>query len=667
MFARQPTCSAIVICIFAVRYLKHRNRCFVWCVLLTEQESTGTNDPFSRHQDLTDDDDDEEDKNVNGDATLSPDPTPGTAADTTAVRTAANGTALSSAPQVEESSHDPAAVAANGPVAGASAVDSREEAMDVDMDVDHDQLVNDRFAAVGPAQEDSGADRGGQAAAASTTAIVATAPQGGARLTDSWEDMESIGHVDPRAGMKEIAAMVGEIGYDVKQDVMRFLANPEAGPVNPSLPVLTAEQEARLRNPSRSVRDWDAELILFANPFVQLAREHLRPRITAAEPPPAAWGPERNSGERPSVLDVVPSMRRGIRSPEGRRAARERLLPPRGLSGSAFGTTRDRHAEDSARASCSSSAWTLQTGSGGGGVASPHEKRHEKRRMSGGDSAGYDEIDGINRKRHRLDEEGSVGQLRTPGFGSPPSTPVPRRQASAAYSLATTPVPTAAIPARTPRHGGGALIGDLSRGRSSGSVLRRRNPFTPRTRSRLSLVGERARPDAGTLGEWLDSTGGAGSSESGVGRSATGSSISGFKGSDNCVFDAVNGRRIGESGGNDTDTALNARATISDAALDGADTRLRRVSTREAAAVASRAAAKARAAAEVGSILMAIVGQQQQQQQQYQHQQQWQSPPSSSGPAAQQQPASGANDKVNIWKTCDLSRCDCASRERIRR
>lgn len=420
---------------------------------------------------------------------------------------------------------------------------------------------------------------------------------------------ESQALVDPRYAMGEIKALTGELGYDDKREAIAYLADPTVRPVDPSLPALTAEQEACLSNAGQSVSDWDADLILMLTPFAAAAEQHLRRRmVREGRTPDEVWAPPPN---RETVRRIVPPMGRETRQQRDGQRQPPAALPTtasQGLSGSAF----------------------TAAGGGGGGDADGDEGGRVMLR----ERPGYDS-DELTQKRQRLDEQGRgalVGRPPVPGFGSPPppaaALETPRKMGSA-LALATV-----GTPARTPRLGGGGDGGGLTGGasrdrrRSSGSVLRYRSrDFTPRRKPRPSLLATQGH-GAGTLGKWLDETGGGGGGGgagaasgnaagggNGDGGGAVGGSIAreergagARRRAGGQVLEGVVGMQEDVDGG--ASKGRKRRGSSSFGLVAGTtDSRRGRKGAEEEKA-ASRVAAAIDATAEVGSILMEVVGMQ---------------------------------------------------------
>lgn len=391
--------------------------------------------------------------------------------------------------------------------------------------------------------------------------------------------------IDPKEGMDEVRALLRKVGYVGKREGIEFLADPAVRPVDISLPYLTPEEEARLRGMGRSVCDWDEDLILMLNNFLESAR-HLHPSAAKEKGTcEGAWPVPRN-GEGPNVRDVVPSMRRKMGSKDSQRpAAREQHSPPRGVSGSAFATYtagRRKHSSDT-------------EGSNGARMGS-----------------GYDDGE-LTPKRRRVDETGRAACPPVSSFGSTPT--VASTVASAAddgrpggASLTLAAMDT---PGRPPSGAGVAGSSVMSavalrdRRRSNGSVLRYRSrDFTPGKKRRPSVVVDERR-DAGTLGEYLGEAGGAkdspraapGRRGEGARRRAEGQRSTPPK----SLQDGRDGG-LGAPGSSKRDTPP--------LGLEGMDATKRRRSVEETSKAASKMAAASKATSEVGSILMSLVSQQ---------------------------------------------------------
>ena len=112
----------------------------------------------------------------------------------------------------------------------------------------------------------------------------------------------------PRDNKAEFRAVFGELGVDDKTAALDFLANPTVRPMDPSLPMLTAEEERRLASATCSGSDWDDKLILALNPFLEQAR-HLLGRRDVSN----CYAGRASDSRWPSGHDTVPAMRsRGL-------------------------------------------------------------------------------------------------------------------------------------------------------------------------------------------------------------------------------------------------------------------------------------------------------------------------------------------------------------------
>lgn len=502
--------------------------------------------------------------------------------------------------QDASSSDDPPDVVTNGLVDG-SAETEGEEAMDVEQDPPENSSVAaaaDADAAAAGALADARvgaahAEEEFQPPSEVSRARIETPPSSPSAPGDS-PDTSSV--ADPRGGMREFKTLFGEMDYAGKRAAINFLADPTVRPVDPSLPVLTAEQDARLRTAARSPSDWDHDLILSLNPFVDAARDVLRGEAQGTLD--AGWGSAPNP-DWPSVREVIPAMRRKV-LPSG--TQRPALRPPpttQGTAGSAFS------ALPSYRADGGDSKWTFAN------------------RASNDDS---DQA----AMRQRVDKvgRGAAGERPpVPSFGAPPTSPATPRNPGVSPPLAVT---AARTPALGPRPGGAGSLAarepSSDRRRSSGSVLRYRSrDFTPRRRPRASLMGELGY-GAGTLGEWLGAVGGPGVSDAAGGNSSndTGGQGRGHDGSyvglehrEGAARRRAEGRvatpaaPAGSTQGYAGDDApVSGNYSGSSLGLEGMDaTRLRRTAE-EADKMASRVAAERKATTEIGNIIMSVVSQQ---------------------------------------------------------
>ena len=114
----------------------------------------------------------------------------------------------------------------------------------------------------------------------------------------------------PRDNKAEFRAVFGELGDDDKTAALDFLSNPAVRPVDPSLPMLTAEEERRLASATCSASDWEDKLILALNPFLHQAR-HLLGRRDVSN----CYAGRASDSRWPSGHDTVPAMRSRDLSP----------------------------------------------------------------------------------------------------------------------------------------------------------------------------------------------------------------------------------------------------------------------------------------------------------------------------------------------------------------
>lgn len=361
--------------------------------------------------------------------------------------------------------------------------------------------------------------------------------------------------------MEQFKALLGKIGYEGKREAINFLADPTVRPVDPSLPALNGNQEARLLSCTRSVHDWDEALILTLNNFVESAREAFRPPGVTASGPNVEW---------PSIRDVVPSMRGGAQPSNSRFPASHPPTLSRPYPGSAFTSLAHDEGAD---------------GSDG------RQMVGARRDFDDDDS---EDSEKLAMKRQRLDEQGRGAMVTlppAPGFGMLPGAPIDSNSRSGAGMLA----------------GGGSTLVSRDRRRSSSSVLKYRSKdFTPRRRPRVSLLEEQHR-HAGHLGVLL------GEAREGVRSDARGDANSvGLE----QRGDAARRRLVGQTeqdgiGGKAFGMGESSRHAASSLGLEGMDATPRKSRNRNSLEVArkeaSRVAAVTKATAEVGSLLLSIV------------------------------------------------------------
>ena len=144
----------------------------------------------------------------------------------------------------------------------------------------------------------------------------------------------------PRDNKAEFRAVFGELGVEDKTAALDFLANPTVRPVDPSLPMLTAEEERRLASATCSGSDWDDKLILALNPFLKQAR-HLLGRRHVSN----CYAGRASDSRWPSGHDTVQAMRsRGLSPTVASRPTRPDASGG-GVAGSVFSTPTRHQAE----------------------------------------------------------------------------------------------------------------------------------------------------------------------------------------------------------------------------------------------------------------------------------------------------------------------------------
>ena len=136
----------------------------------------------------------------------------------------------------------------------------------------------------------------------------------------------------PRDNKAEFRAVFGELGDDDKTAALDFLSNPAVRPVDPSLPMLTAEEERRLASATCSASDWEDKLILALNPFLHQAR-HLLGRRDVSN----CYAGRASDSRWPSGHDNVPAMRSRDLSPT---VASRPSMGPKGSIAPAFSPRR---------------------------------------------------------------------------------------------------------------------------------------------------------------------------------------------------------------------------------------------------------------------------------------------------------------------------------------
>lgn len=405
------------------------------------------------------------------------------------------------------------------------------------------------------------------------------------------DSTKSTVNVNPRDGMEEFEALLKGFSGDDEREVLEFLVDPTVRPVDPSLPILTAEQDKRLSTATSSPSDWDVDLILKLNPFLEQARHFLcvggSERYKAKIPSKPDW---------PSIGHVVPAMRRRNLSPKASFRPARPYAAGKGLAGSAFSLA--RHGMD-----------------GTVGAKRPASDEHTDR-----------SDDKVITKRARRDARDDwLGSIRPPmsSFSAPPAGPAPSRSAAAISQP----------------DGGAQNVRQAFRGRpridsrrnsvggrlpswqnSVSKPINRYRPldFTPRRRPRSSFSGPNRRDDS--LQKWLDglpsdadtgvgadgASGGGGCKGVVNGGSGNGLGVEraqGFRGSAaehsrNCGKDATVAAR---SNGKRPEGSLPGLQGVASSAL--------KRTVEEAEKRVARVSAETKASAEVGSILLSMVSQ----------------------------------------------------------
>ena len=366
----------------------------------------------------------------------------------------------------------------------------------------------------------------------------------------------------PRDNKAEFRAVFGELGDDDKTAALDFLSNPTVRPVDPSLPVLTAEEERRLASATCSASDWEDKLILALNPFLHQAR-HLLGRRDVSN----YYAGRASDSRWPSGHDTVPAMKSRDLSPTVASRPTRPDASGGGVAGSAFSTP-TRHETETDQASDDPA---------GGKDKEPTAPEQYQR-------SPFDEQFG----RARL------ARPPVPGFASN-ATRVPSYSMGPKGSIA---------PAFSPRRSVGSGIGGRparTLQANSPSVLRYRlRNLASRRRSRSSLC-----PSFGSADEGLGSKPGAGDS--------------GRVGKDDLVQDEMRQQGQQPSTNNSSvhfhgsagmeNSRKRYQASMSESEGAGTMTSRRRImdGSEEMALRALRVAAVSKATTEVGNILVSVV------------------------------------------------------------
>ena len=285
----------------------------------------------------------------------------------------------------------------------------------------------------------------------------------------------------PRDNKAEFRAVFGELGDDDKTAALDFLSNPAVRPVDPSLPMLTAEEERRLASATCSASDWEDKLILALNPFLHQAR-HLLGRRDVSN----CYAGRASDSRWPSGHDTVPAMRSRDLSPT---VASRPSMGPKGSIAPAFSPRRSVGSGIGGRP-----ARTLQANS-------PSVLRYRLKNLASRRRSGSSLCHSFGSADEGLGSKpgaGDSGRPPVPGFASN-ATRVPSYSMGPKGSIA---------PAFSPRRNVGSGIGGRparTLQANSPSVLRYRlKNLASRRRSRSSLC-----PSFGSADEGLGSKPGA--------------------------------------------------------------------------------------------------------------------------------------------------------------
>ena len=381
----------------------------------------------------------------------------------------------------------------------------------------------------------------------------------------------------PRDNKAEFRAVFGELGDDDKTAALDFLSNPAVRPVDPSLPMLTAEEVRRLASATCSASDWEDKLILALNPFLHQAR-HLLGRRDVSN----CYAGRASDSRWPSGHDTVPAMRSRDLSPT---VASRPSMGPKGSIAPAFSPRRSVGSGIGGRP-----ARTLQANS-------PSVLRYRLKNLA-------------SRRRSRSSLCHSFGSAdeglgSKPGAGDSGRPPVPGFASNATRVPSYSMGPKGSIaPAFSPRRNVGSGIGGRparTLQANSPSVLRYRlRNLASRRRSRSSLC-----PSFGSADEGLGSKPGADDS----GRVAKGDLVQnemrqrGQQPSTNNSSVHFHGSAGMEN------SRKRYQASMSESEGAGTMTSRRRImdGSEEMALRALRVAAVSKATTEVGNILVSVV------------------------------------------------------------
>ena len=380
----------------------------------------------------------------------------------------------------------------------------------------------------------------------------------------------------PRDNKAEFRAVFGELGDDDKTAALDFLSNPAVRPVDPSLPMLTAEEERRLASATFSASDWEDKLILALNPFLHQAR-HLLGRRDVSN----CYAGRASDSRWPSGHDTVPAMRSRDLSPT---VASRPSMGPKGSIAPAFSPRRSVGSGIGGRP-----ARTLQANS-------PSVLRYRlknlafRRRSRSSLCHSFGSADeGLGSKPGA----GDSGRPPVPGF-APNATRVPSYSMGPKGSIA---------PAFSPRRNVGSGIGGRparTLQANSPSVLRYRlKNLASRRRSRSSLC-----PSFGSADEGLGSKPGADDS----GRVAKGDHVQNEMRQQGQQPSTNNSSVHFHGSAGMENSRKRYQASMSESEGAGTMTsRRRNMDGSEEMALRARVAAVSKATTEVGNILVSVV------------------------------------------------------------
>lgn len=397
--------------------------------------------------------------------------------------------------------------------------------------------------------------------------------------------------INPRDGMGEFEALLKKFSADDEREVLEFLADPTVRPVDPSLPILTAEQDKRLSTATSSPSDWDVDLILKLNPFLEQARKFLCGKGTSER----YKAKVSSKPDWPNIGHVVPTMKRRNLSPKASFRPARPHATGKGLAGSAF---------------------SLASRGRGDGIVGAKRPAFDE------DTDGSDKV--IMKRARRDTRDDWLGSTRppVPGLSAPPPGPAASHSAAAILQPEVS-TPTVRLPLRGSTRIGSrrnSVGGRLPSWQNSVSKpINRYRPldFTPRRRPRSSFSGSNRRDYS--LQKWLngppsDADGGVGAdgASGGGGRKDV---ASGGGGNDLGVerHSAAEQSRNCALAGEGATAAAPKDSNRLEGSLPGlqgvASSSALKRTVEEAEKRAARVSAETKASAEVGSILLSMVSQ----------------------------------------------------------